>query len=119
MVRRNKFYVNYTDENMDYVCLDDICYIQADKKYTDLYLRSGKRLFSEYSISKWIEITRPAHSYMMPHRSYLINIRLAQNVERKIRMTDGTEIPYSRDRGKEVKEAFRQYMRQEARRYVR
>ena len=83
--------------------ISEICYCQADRCYSRVFLRSG----NSYSISKslkTLEKQLPKEYFLRCHRSYLINIAEIRsiNIEGMLLKQKLYQIPFSRRKTLEV-----------------
>jgi two-component system, LytTR family, response regulator len=93
-----------TMEGLQMIPIDTIVSCESDDNYTELKLKSGKKLLVTRSL-KEIEETLEQHSFIRVHRSYLVNLN---EIEKYIKgeggylvMSDGTSIDVARNK-KEV-----------------
>ncbi|HEU5164244.1 MAG TPA: response regulator [Chitinophagaceae bacterium] len=93
-----------TLEGLQMIPIESIVSCESDDNYTNLKLKSGKKLLVTRSL-KDIEETLEQHSFIRVHRSYLVNLN---EIEKYIKgeggylvMSDGTTIDVARNK-KEV-----------------
>ena len=61
-----------------------------------------------------VEELLEGHDFLKPHRSYLVNANAIRSVGRaEVTLTDGTEVPLSRNRANEVRGQFMNIVREE------
>ena len=100
--------VSFGDQNY---CLDidEVLYIEAQKKYTEITTTSGK-LRSNKGISAYeTEINNPR--FFRTHRSFIVNLKYVSNFNRKdITLTNGDWVPISPKRY----DAFEQLLLQQS-----
>ncbi len=77
---------------------DDILYLKAENKYTEVILVSDERLYSSKCL-KTLEACIPLNGFVRIHRKYCINLRhvteYQMNGERYVCMSNGIRIPVS------------------------
>lgn len=98
------------------ILLNQLQYIQAFKKYTNLFLEGElPPIISERSLRAWRELL--AEEWFYPcHKSYLVNFRQVKGVRKdEILLEGGCCIPLSRRMQKEWKEQYRKYLWEKAR----
>ena len=93
-----------TMEGLQMIPIETIVSCESDDNYTNIKLRSGKKLLVTRSL-KEIEESLEQHSFIRVHRSYLVNLN---EIEKYIKgeggylvMSDGTSIDVARNK-KEV-----------------
>jgi two-component system LytT family response regulator len=93
-----------TMEGLQMIPVDSIISCESDDNYTNIKLKSGKKLLVTRSL-KEIEESLEQHSFIRVHRSYLVNMN---EIEKYIKgeggylvMSDGTSIDVARNK-KEV-----------------
>lgn len=92
----------------DYVDADDILYMEATNRYTAVVKKQGK-LLSSYSIGKYKAMLEN-YSFCQVHRSFIVNINHVNRYEHSgiIVMTNGAEIPVSRQHKQDFLQQFEQ-----------
>ncbi|HYE56003.1 MAG TPA: LytTR family DNA-binding domain-containing protein [Chitinophagaceae bacterium] len=95
---------------IQYVLLEDIVRLQAERNYTRLYFVKGKNFLSSKTLAEYEKILRDA-GFMRVHRSHLINPLHMERYERQgiLRLKDGCEIEVSRRKKDAVISHFRSY----------
>lgn len=98
------------------IFLNQLQYIQAFKKYTNLFLEGElSPVISERSLRAWRELL--AEEWFYPcHKSYLVNFRQVKGIKKdEILLEGGCCIPLSRRMQKEFQEQYRKYLWEKAR----
>lgn len=93
-------------EGIQYVLLNDIIRLQADRNYTKLFFTNEKNFLSSKTLSEYEKLLRNS-GFVRLHRSHMINPNhiAAYNKEGLVTMKDGTEVEVSR-RKKEIMSAY-------------
>lgn len=93
--------------------INEILYVEVVGKYCE-FTTTGQKLIIRYKLSDLAKQLTD-YGFLQPHRSYLVNIRYVFSIENtELVLDNGTRIPLSRKRVKEVKEKFLNFMRSEA-----
>jgi two-component system, LytTR family, response regulator len=82
---------------IQYVLLEDIIRLQAERNYTRLYFVNGKQFLSSKTLSEYEKVLRDS-GFIRVHRSHLINPMHIAGYERQgmVKLKDGCEIEVSR-----------------------
>lgn len=72
----------------------DICYIQSDSVYLDVYLTNGKSYTVRGSLNEYI--TKLDKSFVRCHRSYIINAVYLESINHITASVHGKDIPVGR-----------------------
>jgi len=89
-----------------HVAADDIAYIEAFGRRTQVHLADGSIMDCNQGIGRFGEI----RGFVQCHRSYLVNLRHVKGIERTLLALDtGGEIPLSRRLYQKVNQAFISY----------
>jgi two-component system LytT family response regulator len=93
-------------EGIQYVLLNDIIRLQADRNYTKLFFTNEKNFLSSKTLSEYEKLLRNS-GFVRLHRSHMINPNhiASYNKEGMVTMKDGTEVEVSR-RKKEIMSAY-------------
>lgn len=93
-------------EGIQYVLLNDIIRLQADRNYTKLFFTNEKNFLSSKTLSEYEKLLRNS-GFVRLHRSHMINPDhiASYNKEGMVTMKDGTEVEVSR-RKKEIMIAY-------------
>lgn len=91
-----------------------ILYIQAETKYCNIILENQDSMFSDKSIGEWAEEIEE-RGFFLCHRSYLVNLYHLKKIDDDILLSSGERIPVSRRLKTKLKEAYRDYIRKNAR----
>ena len=78
---RDRFMFVKSDYKLIRVSLDDILYIEGLKDYVRFYLQDGTRIMSLMNMKK-IEDYLPHPEFLSTHRSFIVHMPLAQQVDR-------------------------------------
>jgi two-component system, LytTR family, response regulator len=91
---------------VQYVLLNDIIRLQAERNYTRIYFTNGKNFLSSKTLSEYERLLRDS-GFVRIHRSHLINPShlTAYKKEGYVTMKDGTEVEVSR-RKKDIMENY-------------
>jgi two-component system LytT family response regulator len=98
-------------EGIEYIDLEDIILIAADKSYSIFHL-PDRTIISSKNLKHYSEkIKDPA--FYRPHNSYLVNLNHVKRYEykdgAKIEMSNGMKIPISRSKRNEFLETIQKY----------
>jgi two-component system, LytTR family, response regulator len=82
---------------IQYVQLEDIIRLQAERNYTRLYFVKGKNFLSSKTLAEYEKILRDS-GFIRVHRSHLINPQYIDSYEKQgmVKLKDGCEIEVSR-----------------------
>ena len=90
----DRFMFVKSDYKLVRVSLDDILYIEGLKDYVRIYLQDGQKIMSLMNMKK-LEDYLPRPEFLRTHRSYIVHMTKAQQIDR-FRIVFGTEyIPIS------------------------
>ena len=94
-----------TIQGVSVVQADEIMYIAADEKYTQVVLVSGEKIFVSHSL-KEVEALLPESEFLRSHQSYIVRTDAIRKIQKNLGglsllLKDKTEIPISR-RNKDV-----------------
>lgn len=100
--KQNKLIVNNRDKNT-YVLIDDILYVETDRRHIVIHTINGE---NESTMSmKEIENKLKNYLFFRCHTSYLVSLRKIKSIGlQDIELQDGTKIPLSKHRRKDLKE---------------
>lgn len=83
----------------------EIIYCQSNDNYTTLILKNGEKILASKTIKHFEDILAPM-GFVRPHQSFLINGKYIEQYNKKdggcLVMSDGTQIPVSRNRKEEI-----------------
>lgn len=97
------------------IYIQDIFYIKAHGKYTEIYIRNGgEYIFSSKSIQDWTEELQ-MFGFGQCHRSYLVNYFNIRKIQSEILLQDGTNIPVSRRKRNEIEAEYKKFVWRRAR----
>lgn len=98
-----------TQEGIVFVKPDTIVRAESSSNYTTLYFLDGTKLLLSKTLKEVEEALQPYHFYRV-HHSHLINPQQLQRYSKTeggyIQMSDGSEVPVSRQRKEEVLRAL-------------
>lgn len=82
---------------IQYVQLEDIIRLQAERNYTRLYFVKGKNFLSSKTLAEYEKLLRDS-GFIRVHRSHLINPQFIDSYEKQgmVKLKDGCEIEVSR-----------------------
>lgn len=86
-------------DGIDYVRTDDILYLKADGKYTEIHLKN--ETFTSSKNLKVFEYLLPNSTFMRVHHSFLVNLKAAKRFKKDdniLILMDGAEVPVSKSR---------------------
>ena len=78
---KDRFMFIKSDYKLVRVALDDILYIEGLKDYVRIYLQNGTRLMSLMNMKK-LEDYLPRPEFLRTHRSYIVHMSKAQQIDR-------------------------------------
>lgn len=87
--------------------VEEIMYFKASKKYS--YVVTKEEIFCEKGLIE-LEKDLKGNFFFRCHKSYLVNLRNIRKIEDKIYMKNGEKIPVSREKKKELKEVYLNYI---------
>jgi two-component system, LytTR family, response regulator len=92
---------------IQYVQLEDIIRLQAERNYTRLYFVKGKNFLSSKTLAEYEKILRDS-GFIRVHRSHLINPQYIDSYEKQgiVKLKDGCEIEVSRRKKDAVVKRF-------------
>ena len=96
---------------IEMISIGDINYIQAAGHYSELFLLNGKKELHNKSLDKLMMLL--PENFERIHRSYAVSMKRVEHILRypgskyEIELKDGTLIPCSRIKFKELNEKFR------------
>jgi len=92
---------------MRHVLLSEIEYIEAQNRYTMLYLNNGKSVRTPKPLYAFEDELTLENGFYKCHRSYIINLfRVDSYTSSEITMRSGNKIPLSRSYNTEFKETY-------------
>jgi DNA-binding LytR/AlgR family response regulator len=68
-------------DHSEFIPVDSIIYISADRQYTNIFTGNNKRFILKRAISKWEQIL-PGNYFVRVHRSTLINLNHVNKIQR-------------------------------------
>lgn len=90
-----------SSEGMEYLSTRDIIRIEADRSYCWFYLNDMRKLLISKNLKEYQELLND-RNFFRPHNSHLINLEYVKKFIRTdggyIEMTDGSNVPISRNR---------------------
>lgn len=97
------------------IFIQDIFYIKAHGKYTEIYGRDNDEyIFSSKSMQEWTEKLQ-MFDFGQCHRSYLVNYFNIRKIQNEILLQDGTSIPISRRKKSEIETEYKKFVWRKAR----
>jgi two-component system LytT family response regulator len=98
-----------TTDSIERVSIDDIVYIKADRAYCILHLKNGISEVISKPLNSF-EAMVQSSDFIRTHLSYMVNVRFIKKYSKKdgggIELNDGTIIPISRRKRKEIMRLF-------------
>lgn len=97
---------------MDFVELNEVAYLQADRSYTDVHMMDGTKYTVSQRLRVYEELLESNHDFFRVHRAYLINMTLVKSYSRSesiMIMKNNVSIPISRERKSDVETVLSQY----------
>lgn len=90
---------------------DDICYLEAQKHYVNLFLENGECMTLKAGFAELLQSIREKSEAVIPtHRSYAVHIGKVSRIGRtECILADKSVVPLSRSFYKQVNEAFIKY----------
>ena len=102
---QDRFMFVKSDYKLIRISLDDILYIEGLKDYVRFYLEDGTKIMSLMNMKK-LEDYLPRPEFQRTHRSYIVHMTKAQQIDR-FRIVFGDEhIPISDSYKEDVQEYF-------------
>lgn len=107
---QGRFVVVEENNDMEKIYVQDILYIKAHGKYTEIYVKDDRGyIFSSKSIQEWVE-ELAMFGFGQCHRSYLVNYYNVRKIQNEILMQDGTSIPVSRRKKNEIEAEYKKFV---------
>ncbi len=95
-----------TMEGMHYIPIEDIIRLEAQTNCTEIFYKGAKkRLVASVNLGAYEEQFAPYSQFMRVHKSHIVNLKEVQTYirgENNLVLSDGTEIPVSRDNRDEL-----------------
>lgn len=87
---------------------NEICYLQADHVYVNLFLTEGRSLLQRSTL---VDLTErlDEDSFVQTHRSYVVNLQHVENYDQQYAFVRGDRIPISRSRRPTFLAMFQQF----------
>ena len=105
-----KFIVIKTEDKYKKIYLSDILFCRADGAYTRFYLKSEETFITSKLLKNVEEELIEDAAFYRINRQYLVNLDHCQEIltkgSYKLVLSDGTKLPISRSRYKELIEQF-------------
>lgn len=93
------------EDRTEFVAVKDIIRCQADSNYTQFFLVNNKKILVSKTLKEF-ELALEKSGFIRPHNSHLANIRQIKAISKRdggyLEMTDGHQIPISRNRKEEI-----------------
>ncbi|MBG0858468.1 MAG: response regulator transcription factor [Bacteroidales bacterium] len=90
-----------TSDGMEYLNPRDIIRIEADRSYSWFFITGNRKMLVSKNLKEFQDLLNDRY-FFRPHNSHLINLKYVKKYVRReggyIEMTDGSEIPVSRNR---------------------
>lgn len=100
-----------TKERKVYLFADEIEYIEVYGHWLRVVVTTGEPIECYGNLSEFEKILVPVR-FVRTYKSYLVNLKYVYSIEKtKVIMDDKTEIPLSRYKAAEIKEKFKEYLR--------
>lgn len=94
-------------DHMNITTIDDILHLEANGNYTRIVMRNQKSIISARTLKDYEDLL-PRNDFIRVHKSHIVNLRcISKYLKTKngsLVLIDGTEIPISANRKKEVTE---------------
>lgn len=106
-VKPDKITVHLHSGILQMISVDDLKYIEADGVVSKVHLKSGETITVNRNLGYYKDLLILEHDFVPLSNSILLNreyIKRYNHQTLKITLTDNTELPVSRRRGKELKE---------------
>lgn len=90
--------------SIQYVALDEIIRLQADRNYTKLFFSNGKHFLAAKTLKEYEEILSSSGSFIRIHRMHLVNHHFIKTYEREgtLLLKDGSALEVSRRRKEQL-----------------
>ena len=106
---KNKKIALNTNSGQIFVDIDDIILVKAEGSYSNIILKGKERIMISKKLIEFEKLTSIGR-FIRVHRSYIINLNLIKLISRKsgynIKMIDGSEVPVSKEKQKELNESI-------------
>ena len=91
-----------TDNKLEKILFDDILFAEAMENYVAIYTNDKKII--THATLKAVHEKIPAHQFIQPHKSYLVNINQINSIEGNMLHVSKYEVPVSKYQKEEVME---------------
>lgn len=96
IVEKDNYFINdslFVKQGINFIKLklDDILFIESDRKYVFIHT-TGKKLLVRESMQNYIDVIGARH-IMRVHRSFAVNLNHIQSINTETLIVSGTEIP--------------------------
>ncbi len=103
--RKDQKITIHTNDEVHFIEVSDLLYLQAENNYTHLTLKSGKRLLVAKTL-KYFEALLTENGFFRVHASYLINLAAVSSIRKGedggVVLKEGSKIPIARGRRDEL-----------------
>ena len=107
---QGRFVIIEENGDVEKIYIQDILYIKAYGKYTEIYVRDDRKyVFSSKSIQEWEKEFR-MFGFGQCHRSYLVNYFNIRKIQDDILLHNGTRIPVSRRKRNEIETEYKKFV---------
>lgn len=109
--KKEKKIVLNTQEASFVIDVNDIVRCEADRNYTNFYLKDKKRILVSKGLKEYEDILKN-HNFIRPHHSHLVNISMIERLDKRnggaLVLNDGSEVPVSTRKHAELIDILKQ-----------
>ena len=98
-----------------YIALSDILFIEAEDKYTYVYMDGGERQMVRKSIKEWNELLE-GYYFCQVHKSFIVSAKLFGRLGEGIGLPDGRKIQVGRIFREKTEKVYDAYLREKLKR---
>jgi len=102
----NEFLFLKSDYKIKRINFNDILYIEGLKDYVKVYIQNSARPIMSLTTMKLVESKLPGNRFMRIHRSFIVNLKKIDTIERSRIVFGKTYIPVS----EQYKERFQEFL---------
>ncbi len=112
-VQRVKKVVLPTANGVEYISIDDILYLAADRSYTIIYLKNNKNILVSKGLNE-VEEQFPSEDFFRIHKSHSVNLAFVKKHLKIdggiVELTDGTKLYIARSKKDEFAIAMQKFL---------
>lgn len=90
-----------TAEAIEFIKIEDIVLLRADRAYTNIVLNNGSTVIASKYMKEYEDMLAGNTDFFRSHRSYIVNLKMVARYNKgdggSIEMLNGAEVPISKD----------------------